>query len=70
MQLNTGDNVKWSSAAGNINGVITNICLNLNAAKQIVPWIDIEVIDKKGRAHSVRLCGTNQNLIMMRVAKI
>ena len=70
MQLNINDTVSWSSSAGNLKGVITIICLNLNAATQVVPWIDIKVINKQGRAYSVRLCGSNQNLIMMHVAKI
>jgi len=70
MNLNINDTVSWSSAAGNLEGVITNICLNLNAAEQTVPWIDIQVINKQGRAYSVRLCATHQNLKMMRVTKL
>ena len=69
LNLNLNDTISWSSAAGNLKGVITNICLNLNAATHIVPWIDIQVINKQGRAYSVRLCATEQNLIMMRVSK-
>ena len=70
MNLNINDTVSWSCSAGNLKGVITNICLNLNAATQTVPWIDIKVINKQGRAYSVRLCGTQQNLTMMKVSKI
>ena len=70
MNLNINDTVTWSCSAGNLEGVITNICLNLNAADQTVPWIDIKVINDQGRAYGVRLCGTEQNLKMMRVAKV
>jgi len=70
MNLNLNDTVSWSSAAGNLEGVITNICLNLNAANQVVPWIDIQVINDQGRMYSVRLCATHSNLKMLRVAKV
>jgi hypothetical protein len=70
MNLNINDTVSWSSAAGALEGVITNICLNLNAANQIVPWIDIQTINKQGRMFMTRLCATDQNLKMMRVAKV
>ena len=69
-QFSVHDTVSWSSAAGNLEGVITNICLSLNAANHIVPWIDIKAINKQGRAYSVRLCATHQNLNAMRVQKI
>jgi len=69
MNLNINDTVTWSCAAGNLIGVITNICLNLNAAEQTVPWIDIQAINKQGRVFSTRLCATESNLKAMRVAK-
>jgi trehalose/maltose hydrolase-like predicted phosphorylase len=69
-QFSVNDTVSWSSAAGNLEGVITNICLSLNAANQIVPWIDIKAINEQGRAYSVRLCATHGNLNAMRVAKV
>jgi hypothetical protein len=70
MNLNIDDTVTWSCAAGDMEGVITNICLNLNAADQTVPWIDIQAINKQGWMFSTRLCATEQNLKMMRVAKV
>ena len=69
MNLNVNDTVTWSSSAGILKGVITNICLNLNAANQVVPWIDVNV-DIAGRDYSVRLCATHQNLKAMRVTKL
>ena len=71
MNLNLNDTVSWSSAAGNLEGVITNICLALNAADQIVAWIDIAVIGQvTGHVYSVRLCATHSNLKLLRVAKV
>ena len=70
MNLNINDTVSWSSAAGDMEGVITNICLNLNAANQIVPWIDVKVDEVNGHDISVRLCATEQNLKMMHVTKL
>ena len=68
--FNINDTVSWSSAAGNLEGVITNICLSLNAANKIVPWIDVTLGQIAGHDYSVRLCATHQNLNAMRVAKV
>ena len=70
MNLNINDTVSWSSAAGDMEGVITNICLSQNAALQTVPWMDIKVGQIAGHDYSVRLCATNLNLRMMRVTKV
>jgi hypothetical protein len=70
MKLNINDTISWSSAIGNLKGVIINISLSLNAAKRVVPWIDIKTIDKRGYIYTVRLCGADENLKMMRVAKV
>ena len=68
--LNINDTISWSSAAGNLEGVITNICLNLNAANQIVPWIEVTLGQVAGHDYSVRLCATHSNIKMMRIAKL
>jgi hypothetical protein len=72
MNLNINDRISWTCSAGVLEGIISNICLRHNGAKQIVPWIDIDVTvtQKKDRAYSVRLCATESNLKMMRVAKL
>ena len=70
MNLNINDNISWSSAAGSLEGVITNITLNLNAANQVVPWIDVKIDEINGHVISVRLCATHNNLTMMRVTKL
>jgi hypothetical protein len=70
MKLNIGDKVEWYSAAGHLNGSIKNIVLSENGRYETVPWIDIEVINKFGRAYTVRLCASHGNLIMMQVNKL
>lgn len=67
MKLTTGTKVRWSSAAGNLTGEIVNIILSLNGAQQTVPWIDIKV---EGKRNTVRLCATDSNLKMMKVAVV
>lgn len=64
MELQIGSNITWRSAAGRLTGTIKNIVLSKNAAKDIVPWIDVET--DRG---SVRLCGTQMNLTMLSVTK-
>jgi len=70
MNLNINDAISWTSAAGSLSGYITNICLNLNAANQVVAWIDVTTLNDAGREYIVRLCATEQNLKAMRVAKL
>ena len=70
MNLNINDAIFWNSAAGSQSGYITNICLNLNAANQIVAWIDVSTFNDAGRECIVRLCATEQNLKAMRVTKL
>jgi hypothetical protein len=70
MNLNINDTISWTSAAGSQSGYITNICLNLNAANQVVPWIDVSTFNVAGRECIVRLCATEPNLRAMRVTKL
>jgi len=70
MNLNINDAISWTSAAGSQSGYITNICLNLNAANQIVAWIDVSTFNDAGREYIVRLCATEQYLKAMRVIKL
>jgi len=72
MQLNTGDTVQWTSAAGVKQGVIEKFYLGLAADNKMHPWICIEFdVTKDG---SVKATATFEashgNLIMMRVVKI
>jgi hypothetical protein len=64
MKLEIGTRITWVSAAGKLHGEVVNMVLSLNAANQVVPWIDIK---SPGRS-STRLCATHSNLIMMKVA--
>jgi hypothetical protein len=66
MKVSIGNTITWSSAAGVMVGVVTNIELNQNAAFQTVPWIDV-VVQGKTRPNTIRLCATHQNLVMLKV---
>ena len=72
MKIKIGDKVTWSSAAGQLVGSVTNIVLDLNAANETIPWMDIKDIqDTNGKKHSgVRLCANNNYLKMMKVAVV
>jgi hypothetical protein len=72
MNLATGTRVRWESAAGVKRGTIKNIVLSPAANGVITPWIDIDCyITKDGSVtNSVRLCASDSNLKMMRVALV
>ena len=63
MNLKIGSKITWVSAAGKLTGEIYNIVLDLNAAGQTIPWIDIKVNGRNG----VRLCATDDYLKQMKV---
>jgi len=64
MKLEIGNKITWVSAAGKLHGTIKNIVLSLNAAGKVVPWIDVVY----GECNGVRLCATDSNLKMLKVA--
>jgi hypothetical protein len=72
--LNVGDDVSWVSAAGHLRGKIVGICIALNAARNLVPWITIErtAVRKDGTSIQARtrLCGTDSNLKMLQVTRL
>ena len=73
MNLATGTKVRWESAAGVKFGTIKNIVLSPAANNKITPWIDVEClvqISDMYQLRSVRLCATDSNLKMMRVALV
>jgi hypothetical protein len=64
MKLEIGTKITWVSAAGKLHGTIKNIVLSKNAADKVVPWIDVMY----GNNNGVRMCATDGNLKMMKVA--
>ena len=62
MKLEIGNKITWVSAAGRLNGTITNIVLAPNAAGDTVAWIDVAHNDRK-----TRLCAVDMNLKQLRV---
>jgi hypothetical protein len=65
MKIQIKDTVTWKCAVGELTGTVVNIVLDLNAARKIVPWIDV-----KTDRTTIRLCATDMNLKMMSVVKI
>ncbi len=65
MELKVGNKITWKSAAGVLKGIIFNISLSDNAENKTTAWIDVSL-----GANSVRLCGNDNYLKMMRVEKI
>lgn len=63
MKLEIGNRINWVSRAGELDGEIVNIVLNLNAAGEVIPWIDIA---SAGRSIT-RLCATDSYLKQMKV---
>ena len=63
MNLKIGSKISWVSAAGKLTGEITNIVLDLNAAGQTIPWIDIKITGKNG----IRMCASDDYLKQMKV---
>ena len=73
MNLAIGNQVRWESAAGAKFGTIKNIALSPAANGKVTPWIDVEClvqISDMYQLRSVRLCATDSNLKMMRVALV
>lgn len=69
MNLAIGTKIRWESSIGVQRGTIKNIVLDKNAADQTVPWIDVEYLIAL-HSITVRLCATDSNLKMMRVAPV
>lgn len=69
MNLSIGDKIRWESSIGVIRGDIRNITLAPAASGEIIPWIDVEYLIA---LHSVvvRLCASDSNIKMMRIAKV
>lgn len=63
--IRIGDRVSWVSSAGALRGEITNIRIGRNAKNELVPWINIEYYENM-RVCSCTLCGTEDNLSMMK----
>jgi hypothetical protein len=63
MKLEIGTKITWVSAAGRLNGTITNISLSPSASGAITPWITVNY----GARSGVQLCALDSNLKMMQV---
>ena len=64
MKLEIGTKITWTSAAGTLNGTITNIILAPSASGAVTPWIDVR---PETRASSVRICALDSYLKQLKV---
>lgn len=69
MKLEIGTKIRWTSRAGVLTGVIKSIKLDMNAAKEVCPWILVEEVENwVGMSQSnVMLNGNDGYLKMMKV---
>ena len=63
MKLAIGTKITWVSAAGRLNGTITNISLSPSASGAVTPWITVNYGPRSG----VQLCALDSNLKMLKV---
>lgn len=61
-----GDRVRWTSAAGVLRGEVVNMCLALNSAGTLAPWVDVEYTNFQGLIKIVRLCANESALKALR----
>ena len=64
--LSVNDKIKWKSGAGEHSGIIKEISLYLNGKRELIPFLVINI----DNGSSVRMCGVDGYLKMMRVEKI
>ena len=65
MKIAIGTMVRWSSAAGVLEGMVKSIFLAPNGLQETTPWILISY----GKTTAM-LCGSDANLKMMKVELI
>lgn len=70
MQLNTGDTVQWTSAAGVKQGIVKKFYLGLAADHKMHPWICIDVTKDGSVLGTATFEAGHSNLICMQVIKI
>ena len=64
MELKVGDAITWKSAAGVLSGIIYSISLSKSADQKMTAWMDVSLGKR-----SVRLCGNDSYLKMMKITK-
>lgn len=69
MKIEVGTKIRWTSLAGVLTGKVKSIKLDMNAAKQVCPWMIIEDVKNHiGMTESnVCLNGNDGYLKMMKV---
>lgn len=70
MQLNTGDTVQWTSAAGVKQGIVKKFYLGLAADNKMHSWICIDITKDGAVLGTATFEAGHSNLICMQVIKI
>lgn len=69
LKIEVGNVITWSSAAGNLIGVVKSIQLGPNALKETCPWMIIENVKNQENSSlsNTLLCGNHNYLKSMKV---
>lgn len=69
MRIQKGNIIQWVSRAGTLKGLVRDVVLDLNAAKQVCAWLMVvDVVNQDGEFQSnVYLNATDGYLKMMKV---
>lgn len=69
MRIQQGNIIQWVSRAGTLKGLVRDVVLDLNAAKQVCAWLMVvDVVNQDGEFQSnVYLNATDGYLKMMKV---
>lgn len=69
-KISRGARVTWSSAAGNLTGIVKDIEIDLNAAKEMIPWMtvtNIRNLTENTECRDLMLCATDGYMKMMKM---
>lgn len=69
VKIEIGNKIRWTSRAGVLTGVVKSIKLDMNAAREVCPWIIVEDVENwVGMTQpNVMLNGNDGYLKMMKV---
>lgn len=67
--IEKGNIIQWVSRAGTLKGLVSEIIIDMNAARELCAWMMIvDVVNQDGEfQNNVYLNATNGNLKMMKV---
>ena len=69
-ELRISDKIKWSSAAGNKEGVIINIYIAKNGNGELIPFLVVQMESPYGGTVNIQIVATDSYLKMMKIERI